>query len=139
MLKDLRQELKAKNAEATRSLELVPKEDWPVQSGERSPLRVWRSRSFLVQEYEDSGYIRISVIDSRKLKSFSNNSPKFGNSITWEEIQQIKHDIGYGDRCAVEVFPPDNLVVNVANMRHIWILDYVPNFCWGAKNAKNAN
>ncbi|MGL5719865.1 MAG: DUF7694 domain-containing protein [Alphaproteobacteria bacterium] len=139
-ISELRRELKAKNSEATRHLELVPKDEWPLQLERgREPLRVWRSRYFLVQEYEESGYIRISVVDSRTLKSFSNNSPKFGGSITWDELQQIKRDIGYGDKCAVEVFPPDNLVVNIANMRHLWVLDYVPNFCWGGKNAKNAD
>lgn len=44
------------------------------------------------------------------------------DGITWDDLQWIKRAAGYGDREAVEVYPLDDDVVNVANMRHLWIL-----------------
>ena len=130
MISELRKQLKARNSQAHKYLELIPESQWPKVPS--PPLRVWRSRDFLVQEYLDSGQIRISVIDSRELKAFKNDYPMFGNSITWDELQQIKTEIGYGDRCAVEIYPPDHLIVKDCNMRHLWILEETPRFVWGA-------
>jgi len=47
---------------------------------------------------------------------------------------RIKREIGYGENCAVEVLPPEEMVVNVANMRHFFIMEQIPEFVW--KNKK---
>ncbi|MGL5061699.1 MAG: DUF7694 domain-containing protein [Microcoleus sp.] len=133
-ISEIKSELRQKNATASARLELVPRGEWP--DAKRPPIRVWRSRSFLVQEYEDRGFIRISVTDARELKGFTaKGEPKFGNSITWNELQNIKNAIGYWDKCAVEVYPPKHLEVKEYNMRHLWLLDKTPDYCWD-KNAK---
>lgn len=44
------------------------------------------------------------------------------DGITWDDLQWLKAAVGFGDREAVEVFPRDCDVVNVANMRHLWVL-----------------
>ena len=49
--------------------------------------------------------------------------PRWKEGVSWDELQAIKRQCGYGDHDAVEVFPRDVDVVNVANMRHLWILD----------------
>ncbi len=51
-------------------------------------------------------------------------------NITWEELQAIKNRIGYADKTAVEIFPAEKDTVNVANMRHLWILPESLTFGW---------
>lgn len=48
---------------------------------------------------------------------------RWRDGITWDELQDLKRQAGYGEAMAVEVYPPDSEVVNVANMRHLWIVD----------------
>ena len=43
------------------------------------------------------------------------------DGITWDELQSIKNQIGYQDFLAFEMYPPEKDVVNVENMRHLWI------------------
>lgn len=42
---------------------------------------------------------------------------------------QVKRLVGYADKCAIEIYPPDQDIVNVANMRHLWVVD-MPDFAW---------
>lgn len=100
------------------SLTKVPENEWPVAVTEHPRTNVWRSRFFLVQEFlHHNDVIRLSInrteIDARG---------RWRDDITWDELQRIKSELGYDDRQAIEVFPPDIEVVNVANMRHLWIL-----------------
>lgn len=44
------------------------------------------------------------------------------DGIPWDDLQVLKGHAGYGDREAVEIYPPDTKVVNHANMRHLWVL-----------------
>jgi hypothetical protein len=43
---------------------------------------------------------------------------------TWWEMQRIKNDIAGTNATAVEVYPPQNEVVDGADMFHIWVLPY---------------
>lgn len=52
--------------------------------------------------------------------------------IGWEELQRLKAEAGYGNMDAVEIYPSDKDVVNVANMRHLWILSEPLAFAWRA-------
>lgn len=94
-----------------------PREEWPSPNPEVS--RVWRSRGFLVQQYEAvaPAIARLSI-----LRTAIDSRGGWQQDITWEELQRLKHEAGYGDCEAVEVFPTDRDVVNVANIRHLWIL-----------------
>jgi hypothetical protein len=105
-------------------LQLVPREQWPSQPP--TLLRVWRNRSFLVQEYAaPAGQVRLSVN-----RASLTAGGDWAAEITWDELQQLKAECGYADRWAVEVFPPAESVVNVANMRHLWLLADAPEFAW---------
>jgi len=53
------------------------------------------------------------------------------DGITWDDLQRLKREAGYGDREAVEVYPPAACVVNEANIRHLWILPSRMPFSWG--------
>lgn len=45
------------------------------------------------------------------------------DGITWDELQRVKNEtIGPKFWCA-EAYPPEDRVVNVANMRHLWVLE----------------
>jgi hypothetical protein len=50
--------------------------------------------------------------------------------MTFDELQAIKSAVGYGDSCAVEIYPEDSDLVNDANMRHLWVLQERPAFAW---------
>jgi hypothetical protein len=104
--------------------DLVPLE-LPLNARRPGPIAVWRSSRFLVQLFNESGAQRITI--SRTM--IDETTGRWLDGITWDEIQAIKRQIGFGDRFAVEVYPADIDIVNVANMRHIWLVD-APPFAW---------
>jgi len=61
------------------------------------------------------------------------NNGEYVEGITWEELQSLKDQSGYGNCCAVEIYPPNKDIVNVANMRHLWIPVEDPKYRWGKK------
>lgn len=89
----------------------------------------WRNRDFLVQEHQDNGHIRLSV----NRTDISLETGDWIAGITWDELQTIKRGCGYASAWAVEVFPSDSAIVNVANIRHLWILPEPPEFGWKLK------
>lgn len=87
-------------------------------------VKVFKNDSFLVQLYQEPNKpLRITVNRTKR----KNND--WVDGITWDELMHIKRMIGFKDKCAVEVYPPDTSIVNVANMRHLWITD-MPDFAW---------
>lgn len=94
-----------------------PREDWPKPNA--TVARCWRSRGFLVQGYAepDPVVMRLSI-----LRTALDSSGGWQQDITWEELQRLKREAGFGNYEAVEVFPRERDTVNVANIRHIWIL-----------------
>jgi hypothetical protein len=109
--------LQQQNAKWPVQLKEWPRQDWP----EDNPrvLRCLRSRGFLVQEYPASkpAIVRLSIN-----RASITTGGDWNQEITWVELQRLKREAGYGDCDAVEIFPPDADVVNVANMRHLWVL-----------------
>ena len=91
------------------------------------PSRAWRSREFLVQQCDETGgVIRLSVNRTHVDPS----TMRWLDGITWDDLQRLKSEAGFGDREAVEVFPPDGNVVDVANIRHLWVLPERLPFSW---------
>ncbi len=116
--REMRRQLERDNAKQPFELRPVAKEFWPDLSRMTNPpYAVLRSRFYLVQMFQEhDGITRLSVnrtilIDHR-----------WGDNITWEELMDIKRQAGLGDYYAVEVYPKDRDTVNVANMRHLWVL-----------------
>lgn len=107
------------------------KMDVPLRDG---CVEVRRNNRFLIQIFGvTNGAQRITI--NRTMIDVDTGG--WVDGITWEEIQRIKRDIGFGPQHAVEIYPPDDDVVNVANMRHIWLVD-APAFAWTARGpAKN--
>lgn len=120
----LEQENKKWPAELTQ----VPENAWPsTPDGLHKPILVWRSSEFVVQVFAEPGdVLRMSVnrthIDPATLR--------WVDGITWDELQSLKRQCGYGDRFAVEIYPADVDIVNVGSLRHLWILREPLAFAW---------
>lgn len=110
--------------------EKVPRENWTNPPD--GLLEVWKSKDFLVQTNQEKYHKRITI--NKTTYSIRNGKPIWAQGITWDEIQEIKSIVGYSDYWAVECYPPDNQIFNIANMRHIWILEHPPEFGWHKKN-----
>lgn len=107
-------------------LQAVPPESWSpdMQTCDRL-MNVWMSRKYLVQLFaEDGGVYRLSICRTE------HDGARWLDGITWDELQDLKRQAGFGDSVAVELYPDDNNVVNVANMRHLWLLPEAPEFMW---------
>lgn len=96
-------------------------------------VRAWRSRRFTVQLYEEPNGARLSVqrsTDSDPVRVAGREKP-----LTWDELMEAKREAGFGDRWAVEIYPPDIQVVNVCPVRHLWLLDTAPDYGWRGPEA----
>jgi hypothetical protein len=103
----------------------------PISMSEGVPCRAWRSRRFLAGLYRTStpGVVRLTVN-----RADATIQGEWLEGITWDDLQRVKRECGFGGLCAVEVFPPDEQVVNVANMRHLFLLPDVPDYVWVDKS-----
>jgi len=103
----------------------VPLEDMPPST---KAIAVWRNREYLVQVYheKESGVVARLSINRTSLDALGG----WRQDIPWEDMQRLKREAGYGGFDAVEVFPRDMDVVNVANMRHLWVLQEQLPFAW---------
>lgn len=118
------QHLRKENATYPDQLCSVPEVEWPRR--EPGMVALWRSNRFLVQVYvEKNGIARLSIC-----RTEINNRGQWQENITWEELQKIKNQCGYEHFDAVEVYPRQKDVVNVANMRHLWVFDEPLQFAW---------
>lgn len=113
-----------------------PREEWPedvraqVWGSGSVPLRAWRSRKFLAVLWEDpSGFKRLTISRTEWDKA----AGRFREGVSWDDLQRLKREAGFASRCAVEVFPPEDQLVNVANMRHLFLLDELPPYLWTSR------
>lgn len=108
----------------------VPERDWPASPPDHHrPIGVWRSREFIAQAFLEAGSIvHLSVnrthVDPATLR--------WVDGITWDDLQALKRQAGFGHRFAVEVYPADVDIVNVGSLRHLWILPEALPFSWRA-------
>ena len=124
--KALRRAMKAENAKRPKMLTPLPQEAWPKVHFDPRRVSVWISQKYLVQAFQEgNGVLRLSVN-----RTGVDPDLKWEDDITWDQLQDIKKQVGFGDRCAVEVFPRDGDVVNLANMRHLWVLPKSQRIGW---------
>lgn len=102
----------------------IPKDRWPTayRMSPNAPVKAWESRKYLAQLYdigaaEGRTGMRLSVC-----RVVLKDDGHWEENLSWDELMQVKREIGCGDMYAVEVYPRDEDIVNVANMRHLWIL-----------------
>lgn len=100
-------------------LQPLHRSEWPFGFQTSLPDAVYLSRNFLVQVFESGDYLRLSVTKCKVGNMLKGRT--FADGVSWNELQDIKRQVGLGDRFAVEIYPEDDRIVNDANMRHLWI------------------
>jgi hypothetical protein len=120
--------------------EEIPKEKWvqPIVS-RCTLLKAYKNRDFLVQIYEEpTGYTRLSINRTKHVGRRSDGSRLWKDGITWDQLQTIKNTLGYENSWLVECYPPEPQLVNVANIRHLFVLPEDPVFGWHRKNYRGS-
>lgn len=110
----------------------VPKHLWDDawRKAFHPPIELWLCGTLCIQVYDwKHGAKRLTMH-----RPYRNAKGDWEDRITWDELQAAKADIGLGDRWAVEAFPPDAELVNVANMRHLFVLEEAPEWGWTRKS-----
>lgn len=102
----------------------IPQAEWPPthRYAHQPPAHVWCSKHYLVQMFDEQPF---QGIETRRLSVNRVTLKADGHweeNLTWDELQSIKHEIGFGEWYGLEIYPPDRHVVNVANLRHLWLL-----------------
>lgn len=122
--REQRRQLARDNAKLPRVLAPISRDQWPDPYAPQR--RVLRSRDFLVQEFDAPApaFVRLSV------NRTSLAGDRWQDGISWDELQRIKAECGYQHCDAVEVYPAVGDEVNVANMRHLWVLREKLAFAW---------
>lgn len=114
----------AESRQRSAALTEYDQSQWP-KDGDRTRQRVLVSRDFLAQVFVEEGVLRLTVSRTKMRPD-----GRWEDGITWDELMQVKREAGYGNVFAVEIYPADASVVNVANMRHLWLLPEAPPFAW---------
>ena len=113
-----------------RKMELVPESEWPfMPAWETKPIKVWRSKDYLAVLYEQRAddKRRLTVNSTRRTANRKRKSgTDWRDGITWDELQRIKNETLGPDVWCVEVYPAQDDVVDVSNMRHLWPLEEPP-------------
>ncbi len=105
-----------------------PVDHMPAVYRKAKATRAWRSRPFLVVLWSDErGYHRLSC-----QRTTLRADGQWEDGITWDDLMRLKREAGFGDRWAIEIYPDDANVVNVANMRHLWLWHEAPPCAWKA-------
>lgn len=125
-LRDRRRYLHSHNKQWPAEMIPVPNDQWP-KIDPKNRIGLFRSRTAVAQVFQEYGVIRLSIN-----RSALDSHGGWQEGFTWDELMTIKHQCGYGEQFAVEAYPEDSGVVNVANMRHLWILPERPAWAWVA-------
>lgn len=101
----------------------IPRTRWPAHylTDPKAPTHCWESREFLAQMYDVEPF---DGVDTRRLsvcRVTLKEDGRWEENLSWDELMRVKREIGYGHWYAVEIYPRDIDIVNVANMRHLWM------------------
>jgi len=107
----------------------IPRDQFPPGKPGNMPIRAFLSQKFLVQLYDASHQFQ-SMIRMSVSRSGIDESGKWADKITWDELNSIKQEIGFGSWYGMELYPRDQDIVNVANIRHLWLLPVPLNIGW---------
>jgi hypothetical protein len=130
LLSLVRRNLRRDNLAFPPRLVEVEENNWPemiLMSPDR-PSRVLRSRFYLALLFEETVPFRMSVCISD-----IGSDGLWKDGLTWDDLQDIKRQAGFGEWWGFEAFPSEDKVVNVANMRHLWLFPQGLPFCWGVE------
>jgi hypothetical protein len=90
-----------------------------------------RERGVVVQVWEDGtpgydgtpweGTYRVAIKHTRANNPSQHGKRGFAKPVTWDDMQAIK-DHFWPERIAIEIYPPHDKIVDVADMRWMWVL-----------------
>lgn len=102
----------------------IPREQWgpSFRHSTSAPIKAWQSRTFMAQLYDVDSREGRTVMRLSISRCTLKDDGRWDEDISWEELMQVKREVGYGDMYAIEVYPQDDEIVNDANMRHLWLL-----------------
>lgn len=90
-----------------------------------------RARGVVVQVWDNAtpgcdgtpwaGTLRVSIKHTRAKTPENFMKRGYALPITWDDMQAIK-DHFWPDRIAIEIFPPHDSIVDIADMRWMWVL-----------------
>ena len=122
--REQRRQLERDNQKYPVALVQIPREEW-LHLARNRQTEVWRSREFLVQIFQERDHvIRLTVCRT------THNGSDWQAEISWDTLQRLKRECGFANEFAVEIFPAEVDLVNVANLRHLWVLPEPPPFAW---------
>lgn len=125
--RDIKKYMKKTSKKFPEHLVTIPNKEWPEMTHISKKLfALMRSNKFLVQIYTEERpcFVRLSVCKTELYGS------TWKDGISWDELMQIKRECGYGAYDALEIYPNDNDIVNVSNMRHLFVMKEPVPFAW---------
>lgn len=144
MLGLVRKELRKENTKWPATPVVVPADQWPraCREVDYPPVAVWRSRDFLILIYHGDP-IEASALSAAPgawpthritvCRTELDKRGRYCDQISWDDLQCLKGLVGFGESYAVEVFPAAGDVVNVQNMRHLWVFASPLAWAWRQK------
>ena len=100
-----------------------------LASKEKRLIEVWRSRHYLCQVFYVSEEVERLSINSSTIDTYNR---RWRDGLTWDELSKVKEEVGRGDLDAIEFYPRTQHIVDVANIRHLWVFkkDMHFDFMW---------
>lgn len=124
-----RRALEADNRARPTKLQRLDEREWAHITTPGIPrVEVWRSSGFLLQIFAEPNGVERLTISRTSIKG-----DRWDDEISWDDLQRLKRECGRGERDAVEIYPADKDIVNVANMRHLWLTQAEVPFKWKTK------
>lgn len=130
--RQMRKELERENRRWPDHLISVPRDQWPKYSEippSRRPVELWRSRGFLLQVYREAD----GPVERLTIQRTQHDGRGWVDGITWDDLMRLKAQCGRAAKWAVEIYPSAADSVEVANLRHLWVLSEPPSFAWRNK------
>lgn len=93
---------------------LLPRDSWVVLVWERNIAPAAAGTPW-------DGIIRVSVKHTRASNTSEYLQRGFGLPVSWDDLQAIK-DRFWPERIGLEVYPPRDCIVDVADLRWLWVL-----------------
>lgn len=106
----------------------IPQDRWPVMNV--IPIQAWESKDFCVLQYDEGLFNGDEMYRLSICRTTLRDDGKWEENISWDELMRCKNEVGFGDWYGVEIYPRDKDIVNVANMRHLWIFGKPLNIGW---------
>jgi hypothetical protein len=101
----------------------IHRERWLTIQLNNPRFAVFQSEDFTVQCFNvDENVIRLAI----NRNPVAQMSLSYPDGIDREELKAIIKALGFGDRYGVEIYPPKRSILNVMNVRHLWLLPKSP-------------